>query len=161
MIILLVLVMAFIFLMSSTNATVSRDESRSISRIICRFFFRNFDDLPFGTQEAHVGHLNHALRKFAHFFEFALLGSVLYMTLFTWNVKHKVALPVTLGAGIIYALVDELHQGFVEGRAPEVFDVFLDGFGVFAGGLIVCIILIAVMNRRGKKKKAAQAVSGT
>ena len=160
MLVLLILVMAFIFLMSSTNAVDSRNESRAISRVICRIFIRDFDSLPFGTQEAHVGHLNQALRKFAHFFEFALLGSVFYMTLHTWGVKHKIALLVTFGAGIVYALTDELHQGFVEGRAPEVPDVFLDAFGVFFGGLIVWIILYAVMKRRKKKEEAAAAASG-
>ena len=161
MLVLLILVMAFIFLMSSTNATDSRKESRAISRAVCRVIYRDFDNLPFGTQEARVGHLNQALRKFAHFFEFTLLGSVFYMTLYTWSVKYKIALPVTLGAGIVYALTDELHQGFVEGRATEFNDVFLDALGVFAGGVAVWAVVTAVTRIRAEKEEAAPAVSGT
>ena len=43
--------------------------------------------------------------------------------------------------GTLYAVTDELHQGFVGGRHPAVLDVCIDSSGVIAGVLVMFLIL--------------------
>jgi VanZ family protein len=65
-----------------------------------------------------------ALRKAAHAAEYAVLGALL--------ARAVTDLPA-LWLGIAYAVSDELHQGFVPGRAASLFDVGLDSVGVLIG----------------------------
>ncbi len=39
--------------------------------------------------------------------------------------------------GVLYAVFDEIHQLFVPGRMFDIWDIFFDVLGVFAGILIV------------------------
>lgn len=69
-----------------------------------------------------------ALRKLAHFAEFAVLGFLLLR-----------ALPrelVAVAAGAAYAVTDEAHQHFVAGRQAAVRDVAIDAAGVLLGVLV-------------------------
>lgn len=65
------------------------------------------------------------LRKAAHMTEYAILGALLVRALGR-------ELPALL-AGVAYAVTDEIHQSFVEGRHGSPFDVALDGIGVAVG----------------------------
>lgn len=83
------------------------------------------------------------VRKSAHFLIFATLGFFLYGALCTYKggyLKHTL-LSFTLG--VIYALSDEFHQRFVDGRSANVMDVLIDSLGVVIGiGLMLAIVLI-------------------
>ena len=71
------------------------------------------------------------IRKLAHYLEFTALGASLSFALCYSFGKRK---PLhTLAAGFIYAVSDEFHQLFVDGRACRAFDVFIDSLGVFSG----------------------------
>jgi VanZ family protein len=65
------------------------------------------------------------LRKAGHMTEYAILGALLLRALGR-------ALPALL-AGIAYAVTDEIHQHFVEGRHASPIDVALDAIGVALG----------------------------
>ena len=65
------------------------------------------------------------LRKAAHMTEYAILGALLLRALGR-------ELPALL-AGVAYAVTDEIHQHFVEGRHASPLDVALDGIGVALG----------------------------
>ena len=67
------------------------------------------------------------LRKAAHIAEYAVLGALLVRAL------PRPALAVALG--VAYAVTDEVHQSFVEGRTGSPVDVAVDAIGVFAGVL--------------------------
>ena len=69
-----------------------------------------------------------ALRKLAHAAEFAILAALLVRGLRDrwWAVA----------LGIAYAISDEIHQSFVEGRQGTVLDVGIDAVGVVVGALI-------------------------
>lgn len=69
-----------------------------------------------------------ALRKAAHATEFAILAALLVRAL------HRTGWAVVLG--IAYAISDELHQSFVEGRQGTVLDVGIDAVGVLVGALL-------------------------
>ncbi len=65
------------------------------------------------------------LRKAAHMTEYAILGALLLRALGR-------ELPA-LVAGVAYAVTDEIHQHFVEGRHASPLDVALDSVGVAVG----------------------------
>ena len=69
------------------------------------------------------------LRKAGHMTEFAILGALLLRALGR-------ELPAFV-AGVAYAVTDEVHQHFVEGRHASALDVALDSVGVAVGILIV------------------------
>ena len=76
-----------------------------------------------------LGGWDTALRKIAHFCEYAVLGVLLLRALG----RELLAIP----AGIAYAATDELHQHFVAGRHAAVRDVAIDAAGVLAGVLLL------------------------
>jgi VanZ family protein len=65
------------------------------------------------------------LRKAAHMTEYAILGALLLRALGR-------ELPALL-VGVAYAVTDEIHQHFVEGRHASAVDVALDSVGVAVG----------------------------
>lgn len=42
----------------------------------------------------------------------------------------------TIIFGVVYGISDEFHQSFIPGRSVSGFDVFIDGIGSTAGGII-------------------------
>ena len=66
-----------------------------------------------------------ALRKIAHALEYAVLGALLLRALGRE--------PPAVVLGIAYAVTDEVHQSFVEGRHGAVLDVLVDAVGVLLG----------------------------
>jgi VanZ family protein len=71
-----------------------------------------------------------ALRKAAHFGEYAILGALLARALY--NTMAAWAWIAWL-AGAVYAMSDELHQHFVPGRQASPVDVVIDAVGVAVG----------------------------
>ena len=69
------------------------------------------------------------LRQVAHMTEFAILGVLLLRALG----RETVALM----AGVAYAVTDEVHQHFVEGRYASPIDVLIDAAGVAIGVYLV------------------------
>ncbi|MBQ6263332.1 MAG: VanZ family protein [Clostridia bacterium] len=152
--VLTVLMMAFIFIMSSHTADESTNESRGIDSIIGRILWRDFDEWSPSDRLDFVTKIDGTVRTLGHFIEFAVLGSLIHLTLRAWDVKSKIALPASFGGGVFYALTDEFHQMFVDGRAAQIGDLLVDSAGVAFGCLIVWIILTAAASRRAKKGKA-------
>ena len=65
------------------------------------------------------------LRKLAHAAEYAVLGMLLLRAIGR-------ELP-SVAIGIAYAVTDEVHQAFVEGRHGAAYDVLVDAAGVLLG----------------------------
>jgi len=65
------------------------------------------------------------LRKCAHAAEYAVLGALLLRA-----TRDELS---ALGLGVAYAVSDELHQHFVEGRVGAPLDVLIDSVGVAIG----------------------------
>jgi VanZ family protein len=72
------------------------------------------------------------LRKGAHMTEYAILGLLLLRALG----RELPALALAIG----YAVTDEIHQHFVEGRHASPVDVLIDTAGVLAGFLILRLV---------------------
>jgi VanZ family protein len=65
------------------------------------------------------------LRKLAHTAEYAILGALL--------VRATRSPGLAFGLGVLYAVSDEVHQSFVEGRHGAPLDVLIDAVGVAIG----------------------------
>ncbi|MBR7033642.1 MAG: VanZ family protein [Clostridia bacterium] len=155
--VLAVLMMAFIFVMSSRSASDSTNESGGVCRLIGQIFWRDFEEWTPAEQLNFIKSINGAVRQSGHFFEFSLLGVLFHLTFSSWGVKPKIAFPVSAGSGVFYALTDEFHQLFVTGRSMEFKDVIYDSAGVLFGCLVVWLIVKASRKRRAKKGKAESA----
>ena len=79
------------------------------------------------------------VRKLAHFSIYTLLGIflMLFFITFEGNIKTKVIYVVIIC--ILYAISDEIHQSFSDGRTPMIRDVFIDTMGGLTGSLLVAV----------------------
>jgi VanZ family protein len=82
------------------------------------------------------------LRKVAHVAEYAILGALLARALGRSG--------VAFAAGVAYAVTDEVHQRFVDGRRGAPVDVLIDAVGVGLGVLA----WRALRSRRGREGDA-------
>ena len=82
-----------------------------------------FSSLPSGSTELSTWEL--VLRKLAHVTEYAVLAALLCRAL-------RRVVPALVIA-VLYAVTDEVHQTFVDGRLGTPRDVAIDLVGVLAG----------------------------
>lgn len=73
------------------------------------------------------------LRKLAHFSEYAVLYALLWKTTEDVPKRERIALIITF----LYAVSDEIHQGFVHGRVMSIIDVLIDACGGVFGYAII------------------------
>ena len=70
------------------------------------------------------------------------------MLFFTqWNLQKKKTLTYTTLSGICYAITDEFHQYFVDGRSCEIRDVCIDAAGIITG-IIIMILIERLMRKK-------------
>ncbi len=70
-------------------------------------------------------------RKLVHFAEYALLALLWWRALRTQTDEHRAALAAFVVASL-YAVSDEWHQSFVEGRSGNALDWAIDSAGAGA-----------------------------
>jgi VanZ family protein len=102
-----------------------------------------------------LGQANLAVRKFAHFFEYAILAALLFRAFkaesrtawrFSW-VSYSFAIVV------IWSLLDEFHQTFTTLRGGSIFDSMIDS----GGGLFALLVITLFLKLRERKRPAAIA----
>ena len=140
---LVALCMGVIFYLSARPATESQEMSDSLM-----FKFIEI----FGIEIS-----GRFIRKLAHATEFFSLAVLLFNAIYV-TFKHKMTWAFALCVAILYAISDEIHQLFVEGRACQLKDVLIDSSGAIVGILISLIILKLINSRkeRGKKNGSTQ-----
>ena len=75
-------------------------------------------------------------RKLVHAGEYALLCA-LWIRALRPSVGHGSALALALVVTLAYAIGDEFHQTFVDGRSGSPLDVLVDAAGAALGGVLV------------------------
>ncbi len=130
--------MIVIFCFSARTA----DESAAQSGTLLNFFQKIFGD-NFIT--------DFMIRKSAHFLEFTGLAVLFNLALF-FQTKHiQPFLSIVFTS--LYAVTDEIHQLFVDGRACRVGDWAIDTAGAAAGtiGFLILFALIKkIISAKGK-----------
>lgn len=135
----LIALCSYIFSLSAETAEVSSQTSEGVIAFLEKLFGYAF------TQDE--------IRTAAHFCEYALLG-FLFINFF-YSVKPKIYFIHAVIISWVYAWTDETHQLFVEGRAFQISDLFVDLGGIILG-CIAFTILIAIIKKiiEHRKKKA-------
>lgn len=136
-------VMGLIFWFSAQTGESSGALSGRITARIVRFFVPDVDAFSEAEQQVLFRRVSLLVRKTAHFSEFALLG--FFLTIHIQQLRKRITIQApwlwAWAVGTVYAITDELHQGFVGGRHPAVTDVLIDSSGVFAGVLLMTGLL--------------------
>ena len=137
------LCMATIFYFSSKPADASAQQSDLLQKIIEKIF---------GINETS----SFIVRKLAHFCEFLGLSLLLNCAMYFSYSKTKPIVATAIAS--LYAITDEVHQIFVEGRSCEFTDWLIDTAGAITGLIIFAIMYIIISriwlnsnNRRIKK----------
>ena len=134
--VLVAAVMIFIFLMSSANGEKSSDMSNSLLIKIIELTGLDIS--------------SHFIRKAAHFSEFAALSFLLSNAVFaTFNTKKAPVIAFPLAC--VYAVTDELHQLFSDGRACSVKDMLIDSSGALLGAIIFSLIILIYIKNIERK----------
>lgn len=159
LIILILFWMSTIFGFSSENGEESQSLSDKITINVIKMINPEYKELGVKEQEAYFNTVSFYVRKTGHFGEYGILGVLISSLLLTFEkVRNKAKwFWILIGtAGIwsfVYAITDEVHQGFVSGRSPKVLDVIIDTCGGVAGTISVAIICGIVLMIIRKKEK--------
>lgn len=132
-----VLIMAVIFVLSSQSGEASDEMSISFTSFLLS---ADFDFALF---------INFIVRKFAHLIEYAALAVPVYLFVESFKISEALCCIYSVLFTSLYAVSDEIHQYFVEGRSCQIDDIFLDS----AGGLIAVIIIHLIFSALRKKNK--------
>lgn len=124
----------WMFLIFNMSSQVREDSNNLSNAIAVRIAIIVEKVVP--SIELDIDYVNHLFRKGAHFFSYLLLGILVVRVLSLSKIHGRRLYILTFAICIIYAITDELHQGFVPGRGPQVFDVLIDSTGSFTGVLI-------------------------
>ena len=157
---LTVLQCLFIYSMSAAPAHISQDMSGSITYRGADVLLNNIDSLDMAARLAVIKEIDHFIRKTAHFTEYAVLGGLLLadmrLVFCRWEAIFTFLAWVI---GTVYAVTDEWHQTFVEGRSGKPADVLLDSMGV-AFGILLVSILFRFFFRLGEGMREGRAGHG-
>lgn len=133
--------MILIFSFSAQVADDSNDLSTGVTEIVVKTVEKV---VPKANLDVET--LNGIIRKNAHFIMYFILGILVFSAL-----GSNMAFPGRLVAALLicslYAATDEIHQMFVPGRGPAVFDVFIDTSGTCVG-IFTYMLFINVFLRK-------------
>ncbi|WP_407271219.1 VanZ family protein [Radiobacillus sp. PE A8.2] len=118
--------MAIIFYLSAQVADTSNQLSSGITEVIVRLIEKVSTKLD-------LSNFNFFVRKTAHFTAYMVLGIlVIHAMRNSTGITYR-SIVISLSICILYAISDELHQMFVPGRGPAVWDVCIDSAGAIVG----------------------------
>lgn len=136
--------MAVIFYLSHQPGSASSDLSSGIVAALLNFMDQVAPNMEFDVENFHS-----FIRKNAHFIAYFLLS---LLSLNAWRSSGFHGLKQLLlgfGMSVLFAVSDEIHQLFIDGRSGEARDVLIDSAG--AGlGMMVYIITDKLWSRRSK-----------
>ena len=110
------------------------------------------------------------IRKLAHVFEFSILAIIAFFAVNTTNkISPKVAysesrmkliksdnemfILISLWISTLYAILDEYHQLFVDGRHGSIADVGFDLIGIVPTLLVIRVIFTIYLRHLGKHEE--------
>jgi len=150
---LVLLTMIIIFNFSGQSATQSSQVSEGVVVEILGIVMDKEEITPPVIQK-----FQFPIRKLAHFGIYMLLGFCMMNAFFnTVKLKQWLNLSFSSVACILYAVFDEAHQSFSEGRGPGVLDVVIDSCGSVVGiALFMLFILIykRILTKKSRTQKA-------
>lgn len=125
---LLVFLMIIIFYLSNQPIGESRELTKKTMIMIADVVEKFIPIEAFKTSG-----IVRLFRKSAHFFLYLVMATILMFGFRSMGIKGRKAMTLTMIICIVFAISDELHQLFVDGRGAQVKDVVVDAFGAIAG----------------------------
>ena len=149
--VLVALWMVAIFVLSSDDGEISSYRSNQLLVFLT-------ENMGLVLSESFIGKA-YAIRKFAHFFEYFVLGifAVNAIVKTSEAVKRPTmrstfhAAALSLAFCSAYAVTDELHQLFVPGRAASGWDVLIDTAGAAVGIMIFSLVRMLLHSIRKRR----------
>lgn len=125
-----IICMVVIFVMSHQPAGKSAEMSGTIARWL----------MEHGMGKRFAENIQTVVRKTAHCLEYFGLGLCLGMCLYAKKGYLRIKdIMILTGICVGYAVSDEVHQLFIEGRAGQIKDVLIDTAGSFASLFLLYI----------------------
>lgn len=132
--------MTWIFSLSAQTANESKVLSGQTIRVAAEMTMPEFQKLSLEQQSRIISKWQNLARKSAHVLLYLVLGLLCMTVLLQYPLESKVRIGMALGISISYAVVDELHQFFVNGRSCRFTDVCIDALGALVGILLVRLV---------------------
>lgn len=137
---LVIIWMITIFAFSNTNSIKSNNDSKGIIKLVAVKIL-NIDD---NKVDEIVEKYNKPIRKITHFTIYLILALLIHSALTLTNIKYKKLLTILIC--LIYAITDEYHQTFINGRTGLLSDVIID-----TSGSLTYIILLKIKEIKNNK----------
>lgn len=138
-VIIVIICIATIFVFSNQNSQKSLGlSSKVILKVATKVKGR---DLSPKERVEVINKYTYLVRKCAHFTIYLILGTSVVILLKNFNIKKRLIL-YSIILCLLYAISDEIHQGFVSGRTPLVLDVFIDTCGASMGIIITYFVFL-------------------
>ena len=122
-----------IFLFSAQPASQSSSESKGIAAKIYETAVVKIDKAHVISKEAFINRAEPIIRKTAHFANFFILAFLICLSVDCFNKPNRYSAALVFCICVIIAILDELHQLFVDGRACRFTDVIIDSGGAAFG----------------------------
>lgn len=145
--------MCVIFGFSSNDAEESTAQSNTVTRFIIGMLNPEFDNMSEEQQQEMIDELDGIVRKIAHFTAYAVLGALLCVSIYhaPFAVSKPCLWPMTICA--VFAVTDEYHQTFVDGRAGQLKDVIIDSLGAACGIAFAAVVIILIKKKMQNKRE--------
>ncbi|WP_186320424.1 VanZ family protein [Fictibacillus phosphorivorans] len=88
------------------------------------------------------------IRKAAHFFTYFVLGFLIYRALDRYLLNNRLTFMTSWILTILYAISDEVHQGYTPNRSPHMEDVMIDTIGGLIGIMIALFIYRKIRTKK-------------
>lgn len=147
-VVLVIFWMGFIFSFSQDTGESSGSLSEEILINIIEIVSNVEEDTA--KMDELVELLHFPFRKFAHFTVYFILGFLIMNALLAFGITKKSVIIAVILA-ILYAIFDEIHQTFVDGRSGNIADIFLDS----SGACVAIYLFSRLILLRGKNEKVS------
>ena len=124
---------------ASDSSKVSHDFIGNIIEILNK-------NIDLKSEEKIIENYTFIVRKGAHFTIYLILGILVINLLKEFNIKKLIIISIIFCS--LYAISDEIHQTFINGRSGEIRDVIIDTLGSTTGILLYYSIL-----KKSKKER--------
>ena len=140
--ILLIIWMVIIFLFSNEDAKLSQSKSDKVAvttiNTVSNITGKNYTKTD---RENFIDNSRFFIRKTAHFTLYFILGVLLIITYKCYGLNNRIIIYSVLFC-LIYAISDEIHQLFSNGRTFKLLDIIIDTIGGLIGSLTIYYVKI-------------------
>lgn len=154
--------MVVIFMFSAQNGAESGSLSGAVARLLASVFYPGYDLMGASDKALLIEQMSWPVRKTAHATEYAILAILSVATCWQWSSlvseskgKSSIGSKRFAAAGIsgfvlavAYAMSDEVHQTFIDGRAGQFVDVLVDASGAAIGAVLCALVIRSFCKRR-------------